>query len=184
LSKFGGYTVIAALNGTHPKIGEGSFIAPGAVVIGDICLGKDVSIWFNCVARGDVAPIKIGDSTNIQDLCMLHVTDDKPLIIGKGVSVGHKATLHSCTIGDFTLVGMDAVILDDAVIGKNCLVAAGSVVSPGKVFPDGSMIMGAPAVVKRPLNAKELEGYGKHYLSYIETKNVYLNDKDFQSQLS
>jgi len=159
-----------------PSLAEGVFIAESADVIGQVSLGKDASLWFGVVARGDVNKIVVGDFTNIQDLSMLHVIDDVPLIIGNGVSVGHKAILHACTIEDNCLIGMGAIILDRAYIGKNSVVAAGSVVPPGKVYPENSMIMGNPAKVVRPLRPEEIRNYGEHYKSYIKTKNDFLNN--------
>lgn len=161
--------------GEKPKIGKDSYIAPSADVLGDVTTGDEVSIWFNSVVRGDVAPIKIGDRTNVQDLSMLHVTNGIPLLIGNNVSLGHRVMLHSCVIEDNCLIGMGSIILDNAVIGKNSLVAAGSVVPPNKVYPPGSFIVGSPAVVKRSLGEKELEMYGNHYKIYLDTKNDYLN---------
>jgi carbonic anhydrase/acetyltransferase-like protein (isoleucine patch superfamily) len=167
------------LNGKRPDVGEGCFFAPGCFCVGEVYLGKNVNFWFNTVARGDVAPITIGDNVNVQDLVMLHVTDDIPLTIGKNVSIGHKATLHSCTIGDGCLVGMDSVILDNVEVGENCLIAAGSVLPPGKKYPAGSMIKGSPAVIARPLKPNEIEQYSQHYKSYLTTKDLYQNDPDF-----
>lgn len=159
-----------------PTISEGCFIADSADVIGKVFLGKDANLWFQTVARGDVNEIHIGENTNIQDLCMLHVVNQFPLIIGKNVSVGHSVTLHACTVGDGCLIGMGATILDGAEIGENSLVAAGSLVPPGKKYPPGSFIIGSPAVVKRALSSEEIKTYSNHYKSYIETKNEYLNE--------
>jgi carbonic anhydrase/acetyltransferase-like protein (isoleucine patch superfamily) len=158
-----------------PSLSSGCFIAEDAVVIGQVVLGKDVSVFFKSVLRGDVNQIRIGDGTNVQDLSMLHVTEDHPLEIGKGVSIGHNVVLHGCKVGDNCLIGMGAIILDGAVIGDNSVVAAGSVVSPNKVFPGGVLIMGSPAKVVRELNDLELAGYGQHFKSYIGYKNQYLD---------
>ncbi|WP_127718459.1 gamma carbonic anhydrase family protein [Halobacteriovorax sp. HLS] len=163
-----------------PIIDKDVFIAPSCDVIGQVELGRGSSLWFRTVVRGDVNKITIGEGTNIQDLCMLHVVEQLPLNIGSGVSVGHSVTLHACTIEDNCLIGMGATILDGAVIGKNSLVAAGSLVPPGKVFPAGSFIVGSPAVVKRQLSDKELKQYGQHYLSYKKYSNEYLNNSDFE----
>ena len=167
-------------DGHSPDIGDGCFVAPSAQVIGRVKLEANANLWFNVVARGDINEIIIGENTNIQDLTMLHVVEDIPLIVGKNVSVGHNAILHACTIGDSCLIGMGAIILDGAEIGANSVVAAGSVVAPGKKFPPGSMIMGSPAVVKRPLKPEELEGYGNHYNSYILNKNMFQDPKVFK----
>ena len=169
-------TNLYALGKEEPQIGEGCFVAPSAQVIGRVELGNHASLWFGTVARGDINKIVIGENTNIQDMCMLHVIEDLPLIIGKNVSVGHKATLHACTIGDSCLIGMDAVVLDGAVIGENSVVAAGSVVPPGKKFPPGVMIMGTPANVVRNLTDEEKQGYANHYKSYLQAKEAFLTD--------
>ena len=166
--------------GISPEIGEGCFIAPSAQVIGKVILHKNTNLWFNVIARGDINEIVIGENTNIQDLTMLHVVEDLPLIVGKNVSVGHNVILHACTIGDSCLIGMGAIVLDGAEIGENSVVAAGSVVPPGKKYPPGSMIMGSPAVVKRPLSEEELLQYGQHYKSYIENKNLFLDNNNFK----
>lgn len=165
-----------------PEIGEGCFIAPSADVIGQVKLGKNSSLWYGVVARGDINQIVIGENTNIQDLTMLHVIEGTALLIGAGVSVGHNAILHACTVEDNCLIGMGAIVLDGAHIGKNSVVAAGSVVSPGKKFPAGSMIMGSPAKVVRELRPEELKGYGQHFNSYLESKNDFSNS-DFIKRL-
>lgn len=165
-----------------PEIGEGCFVAPSADVIGQVKLGANSSLWYGVVARGDINEIVVGENTNIQDLTMLHVIEGTPLIIGSGVSVGHNAILHACTVEDNCLIGMGAIVLDGAHIGKNSVVAAGSVVSPGKKFPAGSMIMGSPAKVVRELRPEELKGYGQHFNSYLESKEEFLNS-DFVKKL-
>ncbi|WP_372655550.1 gamma carbonic anhydrase family protein [Halobacteriovorax sp.] len=163
-----------------PSIADEVFIAPSADIIGKVWIGSKSSIWFRTVARGDVQEIHIGESTNIQDLCMLHVTEELPLIIGNGVSVGHSVTLHACTIEDNCLIGMGSTILDGAIIGKNSLVAAGSIVAPGKVYPEGSFIIGTPAVVKRKLTENELELYGQHFKSYEKYSKQFLDTNCFE----
>jgi carbonic anhydrase/acetyltransferase-like protein (isoleucine patch superfamily) len=162
-----------------PKIEEEVFIAPSTDVIGRVHLSKGSNIWFRTVVRGDVNSIEIGEGTNIQDLCMLHVVEELPLIIGKGVSVGHSVTLHACTVEDNCLIGMGSTILDGAVIGRNSLVAAGSLVPPGKKYPEGSFIVGSPAVAKRKLSDDELKQYGNHYFSYMDYSKDYLNSEQF-----
>ncbi|MBH46729.1 MAG: gamma carbonic anhydrase family protein [Halobacteriovorax sp.] len=161
---------------TSPELGEGVYIAPSADVIGRVFLEENVNLWHQVVARGDVNDIRIGAGTNIQDLSMLHVVEEIPLIIGKGVSVGHGAIIHACTIGDHCLIGMGSIILDGAVIGEHSVVAAGSVVAPGKQYPPNSMIMGSPAKVVRQLTDKEYEGYGNHYKSYVKYKDEFLDE--------
>ena len=159
-----------------PDIKSGVFIAPSADIIGRVHFDQHVSIWYQCVVRGDVNHIRIGRETNVQDLSMLHVTKDFPLTIGACVSIGHSVTLHGCTIGDHTLVGMGATIMDGAVIGEYSVVAGGSVVPPGKVYPPKSMIMGNPAVVKRTLSDDEVALYSNHYKAYSKYKDEYLSD--------
>ncbi len=174
---------ILPFNHIDPDLKEGVFIAPGAFVIGNVKMGKNSSLWFNSIARGDCNKIEIGEDTNIQDICMLHVTEDFPLIIGSGVSVGHQVTLHGCTIEDNCLIGMGATVLDGAVIGKNSIVAGGSVVPPGKVYPAGSMIMGAPAKVVRALTDDEKQRAGNHFKSYLGYKNQFQTDESFQAAI-
>ena len=163
------------LKNHQPEFGEGCFVAPSADLIGHVKMGNHVNIWYQCVLRGDINKIEIGDNTNIQDLSMLHVVENIPLLIGKNVTVGHKVTLHACTVEDSCLIGMGAVVLDGAHIKKNSVVAAGSVVPPGKTYPEGSLIMGNPAKVKRELTPDEKDQYGNHYKSYIETKNQFID---------
>ena len=150
-----------------PKFDDSNYISENATLIGNVTLQKDANIWFNCVARGDVNQIKIGAGTNIQDLSMLHVTEQSDLIIGAGVSVGHSVILHGCEVGDYTLVGMGSTLLDDAVIGEYSLVAAGSLVTPRKKFPPRSLIQGSPAKAVRELTAEEIHFVSNHFKSYI-----------------
>jgi carbonic anhydrase/acetyltransferase-like protein (isoleucine patch superfamily) len=157
-----------------PKTGERVFIAEGAKVIGRAFLEDHVSVWFNTVIRADVNVIKIGKNSNIQDLCMLHVTEMNALEIGENTSLGHSVVLHGCKIGSGCLIGMGAIILDGAEIGDNCLVAAGSMVTPHKKFPSGSLIKGRPAVVERALSQEEINQVSLHYKSYLKYKEEYL----------
>lgn len=157
-----------------PEIGKRVFIADGAKVIGRAHLADHVNIWFNTVVRADVNFVKIGENTNIQDLCMLHVTEENALTIGENTSLGHSVVLHGCKIGKGCLIGMGAIILDGVEIGDNSLVAAGSLVTPGKKFPPGSMIKGRPAIVERPLSDQEKDKVANHYKAYVEYKEQYL----------
>ena len=154
--------------GKFPSVAPGAFVAPGAVVIGEVEIGEGSSIWYNGVVRGDVCPITIGERTNIQDLSMIHVTSQThPTTIGDEVTVGHKAIIHGCTIADRCLVGMGAVILDGADLEEYSFVAAGSVVPPGMRVPSGSLVMGSPARVKRELSEEErqkIEASAVHYV--------------------
>ena len=167
-----------------PKIGNHSWIAPSADVIGDVEIGKECSIWFGAIVRGDVHFIKIGDRTNIQDLSMIHVThykkhrkigDGYPTIIGNDVTVGHRVMLHGCTIEDACLIGMSATILDGAVIGKESIVGAGSLVTKNKVFPPRSLIMGSPAKVVRELTDEEVKELYESAKRYVKFKNDYIH---------
>ena len=167
-------STVVPYKGISPKIGDGCFLADGACITGDIVLGKDVSFWFNAVARGDVNYIRIGDRTNIQDNSVIHVTTGgSPTIIGKDVTVGHNAILHACTIEDLCLVGMGAIILDDVHLEKYCFVAAGALLSPGKRYPSESLIVGSPAIVKRKLRKDEIEYIEWSSQHYVELAKEY-----------
>lgn len=144
--------MIASLPGRSPRIADTAFVAPTAVVVGDVVVGAESSIWYGAVARGDVAAIRIGDRTNLQDLCVLHVTTGGPdLVIGSEVTVGHRAILHGATVLDRCLIGMGAILLDGCRIGEESLVAAGSVVLEGLVVPPRSFVVGSPAAVRGPI---------------------------------
>ena len=140
-----------------PNIHPEANIAANATVIGDVTLEKGVSVWYGSIIRGDIDSIYIGENTNVQDGCIMHISHGCPVHIGFGVTIGHGAIIHGCTIGDNTLIGMGAIIMDKAVLGKNCIVAAGSVVVGGTVVPDGSMVMGSPAKIKRETRPEEWE---------------------------
>ncbi len=161
--------------GYSPQISSGVYISPGVKLIGRAFIGENASIWFNSVVRADVNSIHIGKNTNIQDLCMLHVTEKDALLIGNQVSLGHSVVLHGCKIGDHCLIGMGSIILDGAEIGDHCVVAAGSLVAPGKKFAAGSLIKGRPAIIERALTEDELNQYGNHYKSYLKYKDQYLH---------
>jgi gamma-carbonic anhydrase len=149
--------IVRPIGESAPKISPGVFIAPGAVVIGDVEIGEGSSVWYNTVIRGDVGRARIGKNTNIQDLCMLHMsTGRSDLIIGDEVTVGHRAILHGCVIEDRCLIGMGAIVMDNAVIGRGSIVAAGAVVLENTVIPPGSLAAGVPAKV---LNTAEGERF-------------------------
>lgn len=171
---------IMEFQGHVPKIGVGCFLSQGSKIIGQVCLQDEVSIWFNTVIRGDVASIFIGEKTNVQDLSMVHVTEEIPVHIGKFVSIGHNVVIHGARIEDSCLIGMGSIILDRAVVGRNSLVAAGSLLPPGKIYPPESLIKGSPAKVERPLTAKEIEMVANHYKSYVQYKNQYLQELEIQ----
>ena len=155
-----------------PPAGE-YWVAPNAVVAGDVILKPGASIWFGAVVRGDNDPITIGRDTNIQDGSVLHSDPGEPLTIGDGVTVGHMVMLHSCEIGDNTLIGIGAVVLGRARIGKNCLIGANSLITEGKVIPDGSMVMGAPGKVVRELTEQQILGITGSARHYVENWKRY-----------
>lgn len=152
---------------------EDLFIAPGAVCMGDVALGKDCSIWYHATVRADRAPIKIGIGSNIQDNCVVHVDKGFPVAIGNYVTVGHGAILHGCQVGDGSLIGMGAIILNGAKIGKNCIVAAGALVTQNTEIPDGMLAMGSPAKVIRKLTEEEIASNRKNAEEYIEEAREY-----------
>ncbi len=167
--------MIAAHHGKMPKIGAGTFIAPDAVVIGEIEIGRDCSLWFGVKMRGDVHTITIGDRTNIQDGTICHVTLNKwPLIIGNNVTIGHGAIVHGCVIHDETLIGMGAKVLDGAEIGRHSLVAAGSLVREGMKVPEGVLVAGVPAVIKRDLTRAEIDNIIASAERYVQYKEEYI----------
>jgi len=157
---------VYAIGDRVPQIDEDSWIAPGAHVVGSVTIEEGVGIWFGAQLRSDHEEVRIGAHTNIQENCVVHADPGFPAIIGQGCTIGHKVMLHGCEIGDNTLVGMGAVILNGAKIGKNCLVGAGALITEGKEFPDGSLIVGAPAVAKRQLDdaaIEKLRWSARHY---------------------
>ena len=132
----------------HPS----AYLAPGAVVLGDVSIGRDASVWYNCVVRGDMAPISIGASSNLQDLSMVHVDEDVPCVIGARVGVGHRAVLHGCVVEDECLVGMGAILLNRVRVGTGSVIGAGAVLPEGMVVPPGSLVLGVPARIVRPVD--------------------------------
>jgi carbonic anhydrase/acetyltransferase-like protein (isoleucine patch superfamily) len=163
--------MIIPLLGKTPRVGDGSFIAPSADLIGDVAIGENSSIWFNTTLRGDVMPIVIGDESNIQDNSVVHGTYKKcGAVIGNKVTVGHSVILHGCKIGDLVLVGMGSTIMDQAEIPDYSVVGAGSLVTEGARFPGGHLILGRPAKAVRPLKENELaflEQSAKNYIEYM-----------------
>lgn len=154
------------------------WVAPGAHVIGDVRLGRDVGIWFGAVLRGDRETLSIGEGTNIQEHVMIHADPGFPAVIGAGVTIGHRAIVHGCSIGDGSLIGMGATILNGAKIGRNCLIGAGALVTEGKEIPDGSLVMGAPAKVVRALDEAALAGLQASAANYVQ------NWKRFAAELT
>lgn len=160
-----------------PKLGQRIFIAENALVLGDVEIGDDSSIWFNCVVRGDVNYVRIGARTNIQDMSCIHVTNHKwPTLIGDEVSVAHNVMLHGCTLERGVLVGMSTTIMDGAVIGEGCLVAAGSLVREGFRAPPHTLVAGWPAVVKKDLSEDQRQLVASIWPRYIRYKEAYFRD--------
>lgn len=158
----------------QPKIHESVFVAETAVVIGDVEIGRDSSVWYGTVLRGDVNYIRIGERTNIQDSSVIHVsTDTHPTVLEDEITIGHRVTLHGCHVERNCLIGINSVILDGARIGKNSLVAAGSLVTPGTVIPPASLVMGAPARVKRALSEEEIQDLENFWRNYVELGRIY-----------
>ncbi len=158
------------IDGIQPEFEDQStnWIAPDAAIIGNVRLARDVGIWFGCVLRGDNEPITIGEGSNIQEHVVMHTDPGSPLTIGRGCTVGHKAMLHGCTIGDNSLIGMGATVLNGATIGRNSLVGAGALVTEGKSFPDNSLIIGSPAKAVRTLDDNAVAGLkasAEHYVA-------------------
>lgn len=166
-----GNMLIREFKGVKPKIGKDTFVSETSSIIGDVKIGDNCSIWYNAVLRGDGESIIIGDNSNIQDGVVLH--GDYITTIGNNVTVGHKALVHGATIGDNTLIGMGAIILDEAVIGKNSIVGAGSLVTSRKEFPDGVLILGSPAKVIRELTKEEIEENSGSAKWYVDTAKEY-----------
>lgn len=161
---------------SFPKLDDTVFIASGAKIIGDVQIGKDSSVWYNTVIRGDVHYIKIGSMTNIQDNSMLHVTNGKfPLIIGSKATIGHSVTLHGCTLKDLCLIGMGAIILDGAIVETESMVAAGTVIKPGFVVPSGKLVAGVPGKVVRDLTKEEIEDFEASAKRYAEYTRLTVN---------
>lgn len=166
---------ILPYKGVVPRIAKDAFIAPGSQIIGDVEIGNQVGIWFNCVIRGDVAEIRIGDRTNIQDGTIIHVTrNGHPTIIGKGVTVGHKAILHACRLEDSCFVGMGATIMDDVIVETGAMVAAGALVPPRKIIKKGEIWAGNPAKLLRNLTPEESAFIQKSEENYVKHVGEYL----------
>ncbi|HEX7684563.1 MAG TPA: gamma carbonic anhydrase family protein [Trinickia sp.] len=160
--------------GEHaPTIHESVFVADTAAIVGKVTVEENASVWFGAAIRGDNEPITIGARSNVQESAVLHTDPGRPLAIGCDVTVGHQAMLHGCTIGDGSLIGIQAVVLNGAVIGRNCLVGAGSVVTENKTFPDRSLILGAPARVARPLTDEEVAALAQAAESYVERRDLF-----------
>lgn len=165
--------MIRAIDGKTPRIDASAHVFASAEIYADVTIGADSSVWSCAVVRGDVAPVRIGCGTNVQEGSIIHVSKDIPAVLGDRITVGHGAILHSCTIGDGSLIGMGAIVLDGAVVGENCMVAAGALVPPGKRYPSGTMIMGSPAKAVRELTQAEIEGMHKNTDHYVIEARTY-----------
>lgn len=175
---------IRSYQGMTPELGERVFVDPSAVVLGDVILGNDVSIWPLTVIRGDMHRIRIGDRTSVQDGSVLHIThagpynpDGFPLIIGSDVTIGHQAMLHGCTIGNQVLVGMGAMVMDGAVVEDKVIIGAGSLVPPGKTLESGFLYVGRPVKQQRPLSEKELTFFSYTAGNYVKLKDKHLDEE-------
>ena len=154
-------------------IDKSAFIAEGVRMSGDITIGKDCGIWYNAVLRASSGTkIVIGDRTNVQDNCTFHASNDKNITIGHDVTIGHNAIIHCCTIEDNTVIGMGSIVMNNAVVGRNCLVGAGALITERKVFPEGSLILGSPAKVVRPLTEEEIRGLPRSAAEYVEEAKI------------
>lgn len=149
------------------------FVADSASVIGDVLLKNDVGIWFGAVLRGDIERITVGENSNIQDCCVMHTDEGFPMAVGRDCTVGHQATLHGCTIGDNSLIGIGAVILNGARIGKNCLIGARTLITEGKEIPDNSLVVGSPGKVIRELTDAQITGITEQAARYVERFKRY-----------
>lgn len=165
--------MIHKFNGMTPDIEKSNFVAMSADVIGDVTAKENSSIWYNCTLRGDIAPIRIGENSNIQDNSVIHVNHDKGTVVGDNVTIGHRVLLHACTIEEDCLIGMGSIILDNSVIGKESIVGAGSLVTMGKKFPPRSLILGSPAKVVRSLSEEEVESIRENVASYVAISKEY-----------
>jgi len=159
---------IYELDGIRPTLADSAWVAETAEVIGNVSLAQDTGVWSNVVIRGDNEPVTVGAATNIQEAAILHSDAGSPLTIGRDVTVGHKAMLHGCTVGDGSLIGIGAIVLNNARIGSGCLVGAGALVTEGKEFPDGSLIVGSPARAVRSLSPEQIEGLRQSARHYVQ----------------
>ena len=162
---------------TRPRIAPSVFLAEDVVVIGDVEIGADASIWYGCVLRGDVGPLRIGAATNIQEGTILHCAPGRePTVLGPWVTVGHGVVLHGCSVGAASLVGMRATLLDGVVVGKECIIGAGSLLPPGMVVPDRTLVTGSPAKFSRRVTDEDVEWILAHGRHYVEIKEQYIRE--------
>ena len=167
---------ILRLGDAVPQIDPTAWIADNATIIGDVSIGPGASIWYGAVLRGDNEPIVIGARSNVQESAVLHTDPGRPLMLGEGVSIGHQAMLHGCTVGDGSLIGIQAILLNGATVGPGSLVGAGALLTEDKVFAGGSLIVGSPAAVKRALTPKQIEGLGRIADGYVARARRYRDE--------
>jgi gamma-carbonic anhydrase len=171
-SLYGGGLLLPYLE-AHPRLGEDIFLAPHTAVIGDVTLGNQVSVWFGSVIRGDIAPIEVGDHSNIQDNCVLHVGTNEPCLVKNNVVVGHQVTLHGCIVEDDCLIGMGAIVLNRAVVGQGSIIGAGALVTQDTHIPPYSLVLGSPAKVIRELTMEERQNNAVFAPKYIQVAHNY-----------
>ncbi len=170
--------MICKVKGFKPEIDQTAFVHKSAVVTGNVTLKENASVWPCAALRGDMSRIVVGKNSNVQDNSVLHTNEDQPLVLGENVVVGHSANLHSCEIGDGSLIGIGAIVLDGVKIGKNCMVAAGSLVTPNKEFPDKSMIMGSPAKAVRELTQADIDYQRELVAHYMQEARDYMETEE------
>ena len=170
--------MIKTFQNLTPRIHETAFIADNAIVVGDVEIGAESSIWYGSILRGDVNFIRIGARTNIQDMTMIHVSrHDLPTVVEEDVTIGHRVTLHGCFVGQGALIGIGATLLDGVSVGANSLVAAGSLITPNTQIPERSFVLGAPARVKRELTDDEIEKIHENCRNYVSLSKIYLESR-------
>jgi len=169
--------MIRSFNDKRPEIHQSAFVSDDAIVIGDVEIGEESSVWFGSIIRGDVNYVRIGDRTNVQDACVIHVSSkDHPTVLEHEITVGHRVTLHGCHIETGCLIGIGSIVLDGARIGRNSLIGAGSLITPGTIIPPESLVLGAPARVKRQLTSDELENLRRSWQNYVELSRRYISE--------
>ncbi|GGG03401.1 gamma carbonic anhydrase family protein [Rhodococcoides trifolii] len=159
--------IVGLSNSRNPVIADSAWVAPNATIVGSVYIGENAGVWYSAVIRADSESVSIGDDTNIQDGCVVHADPGSPAVIGSNVSVGHNATLHGCTIGDNVLVGMGAIIMNGATVGRDCLIAAGALLTENVDVPDGSLVAGVPAKIRRDLTAEEIASVRANGEGYV-----------------
>lgn len=177
-----GAPVLLSVGARMPRLAAGSWVAPGAVLVGDVHLQRDVSVWYACVLRADGGSIRVGEGSNIQDGCVAHADEHGDVVLGTGVSVGHRAVLHGCTVGDGCLVGMGAVVLTGARVGEGSLIAAGAVVRESAEIPPGSLVAGVPGQVRRPLTEQEALRVRDNARTYLELLALHRDAQPFDGE--